>query len=216
MAGDGREAMDDAGAVESGRREAILEAALDEFADKGFRGATIKRIAQRARIKSQALIYWYFPTKEALFEAVVSRRLPILQLLIDPGGLLEEPPEEALPRLARAFLAAGDQPAASRIVRLLVPEIIRKPEAIERLGQPVILRSLSFLKAYLDRQVEAGRLRPHDTRASSRAFIGMLLPQLGGKLFFPALRQDGLSDIEHVAAVVAVFLRGLSLDPDAN
>ena len=64
-------------------------------------------------------------------------------------------------------------------------------------------------KTYLARQIELGRLRLHDVRASARAFIGMILPQLGGKLFLPTLREDGLTDEEHIATLVAIFLRGL-------
>ena len=49
------------------RRGQILDAAFEEFAAKGFKGATIKSIAQAAELQSPALIYWYFPNKEALF-----------------------------------------------------------------------------------------------------------------------------------------------------
>ena len=49
------------------RREQILKAAFEEFAAKGFKGATIKSIAEAAGLQSPALIYWYFPDKEALF-----------------------------------------------------------------------------------------------------------------------------------------------------
>lgn len=81
------------------------------------------------------------------------------------------------------------------------------------MGGPLIAKILDFVKIYLAHQVELGRLRPHDVRASARAFIGMILPQLGGKLFLPALRADGLTDQEHIATVVAIFLHGLQ--PDA-
>ena len=37
----------------------------------------------------------------------------------------------------------------------------------------------------------------------------MLLPQLGGKLVFPALRADELTDEEHIDTIVAIFLHGL-------
>jgi TetR/AcrR family transcriptional regulator len=59
------------------------------------------------------------------------------------------------------------------------------------------------------RQVELGRLRPHDVRSSARAFVGMLLPQAGGKLIFPTIRDDGLTDEEHVDNAVGIFLEGL-------
>lgn len=191
------------------RRQQIVDAAFDEFAEHGFRGATIKRIAQRARLRSQALIYWYFPAKEALFEAVLGQQLPILRMVLDPALFLERPPEDVLPQLARAYLAAGDRPGAPRLVRLLAPELIRRPEIADAVGGPLIAKILDFIKTYLAHQVELGRLRPHDVRASARAFIGMLLPQLGGKLFLPALRADGLTDEEHITTLVDIFLRGL-------
>lgn len=77
---------------ERDRRRQILDAAFEEFAEHGFRGATIKRIAQRARLRSQALIYWYFPAKEALFEAVLGQQLPPVQMVLDPAPLLDRPP----------------------------------------------------------------------------------------------------------------------------
>ncbi len=42
----------------------------------------------------------------------------------------------------------------------------------------------------------------------------MLLPQLGGKLLLPSLRADGLTDEEHIATIVAIFLRGLAVEPE--
>ena len=82
-------------------------------------------------------------------------------------------------------------------------------EVADLIATHVIGRVLDFLKTYLGHQIELGRLRPHDVRASARAFVGMLLPQLGGKLVFPALRADELTDEEHIDTIVAIFLEGL-------
>lgn len=199
-------------AEESERRQQILEAATEEFAAKGFLGATIKDIAQRAKLRSQALIYWYFPTKEALFEAVLDTHLPIFQVVLDPASWRERPPEEVLPLLARSFLAGADKPVAHRVLRLVAPEVIRRPEVAELIATHLIGRVLNFLKSYLGHQIELGRLRPHDVRSSARAFIGMLLPQLGGKLVFTALRADELTDDEHIDTIVSIFLHGLRPD----
>jgi AcrR family transcriptional regulator len=196
-------------APEIERRDEIVDAALEEFASQGFRGATIKRIAERARLKSHALIYWYFPSKEDLFQAVLGRYLPILQLILDPAAVRDRPPEEVLPEIARAYLAMANRPIAQRLLRLILPEVVRRPEMVDQLGGRMIARILDFVKTYLAHQVERGRLRPHDVRASARAFIGMLLPQLGGKLLLPALQADGLTDEEHITTIVDIFLRGL-------
>ena len=194
------------------RREQILGAAFEEFSEKGFKGATIKSIAGAAGLQSPALIYWYFPDKEALFREVLGSRIPVLRAVGDPAGLMDLPPEEVLPTVARKYLSTFDNPAAQRMIRLLVGEAPRRPEIAEVVGNAVIKRVLGFLKKYMARQIELGRLRPHDTRSSARAFMGMLLPQAGGKLIFPVIREDGLTDEDHIQTAVGIFLHGLSPD----
>ncbi len=54
------------------RREAVLEAALDEFAVRGLEGASTEAIAAAAGI-SQPYVFRLFGTKKELFKAVVSR-----------------------------------------------------------------------------------------------------------------------------------------------
>jgi AcrR family transcriptional regulator len=191
------------------RRGQIVDAAFEEFSEKGFKGATIKSIARAAGLQSPALIYWYFPDKEALFREVLGSKIPVLRAVREPTGLLDQPPDRVLPTIARGYLSTFDDPAAQRMVRLIMGEAIRRPEIAQLFGSAVIKRVLGFLKRYMERQVELGRLRPHDVRSSARAFIGMLLPQAGGKLFFPAIREDGLTDEEHIENAVNLFLEGL-------
>jgi AcrR family transcriptional regulator len=201
-------------AGESDRRAQILEAAFEEFSAQGFKGATIKGIARAAGLQSPALIYWYFPDKEALFREVLETRIPVLRAVRDPSSLLELPPEEVLPGIAMRYLSTFDSRATQRMARLIVGEAMRRPEVADVFGNAVIGRVLGFLKSYMARQVELGRLRPHDVRASARAFMGMLVPQAGGKVFFSAIREDGLTDGEHVEAVVSIFLRGLGKEEE--
>src|SRR5215212_3526414 len=196
---------------EADRRRQILDAAFEEFSAKGFKGATIKSIAEVAGLQSPAVIYWYFPDKEALFREVLGTKMLVVRAVTEPGRLMELPPEEVLPTIARRYLATFDDPAAQRMVRLMVGEAMRRPEIAEIFGNAVIKRVLGFLKRYMARQIELGTLRPHDVRSSARAFIGMLLPQAGGKLFFSVIREDGLTDEEHIETVVSLFLEGLRI-----
>jgi len=55
-------------------QERILEAALKEFAAKGFAGARVDAIARRARINKR-MLYHYFGDKEGLFREVLRRKL---------------------------------------------------------------------------------------------------------------------------------------------
>ena len=189
------------------RRGQILEAAFEEFAAKGYKGATIKSIAGAAGLQSPALIYWYFPDKEALFDEVLESRAPILQAVADLTPMMELPPEKVLRRLGEAYLAFDK--SNTQIMQLVLGEAIRRPDVAEKFIKGGPRRVLEFLKTYLERQVELGRLRPHDVRSSARAFIGMLIPQVAGKILLPALQSDGLTDDEHLQTTLNIFLDGL-------
>jgi len=54
------------------RREAVLDAALDEFAARGLHGGSTETIARRAGI-SQPYVFRLFGTKKALFKGVIAR-----------------------------------------------------------------------------------------------------------------------------------------------
>ena len=189
------------------RREQILKAAFEEFAAKGFKGATIKSIAEAAGLQSPALIYWYFPDKETLFREVLSSQVPVLRAVADPAPIMDLPPEEVLPRLGRAYFAFEQFDV--RMLQLMVGEAVRRPEVAEMFIRSGPGKVLAFLKVYLEHQIELGKLKPHDARSSARAFIGMLMPQLAGQLFLPALLEDGLTDEEHLKTAVSIFLEGL-------
>jgi AcrR family transcriptional regulator len=54
------------------RREAVLDAALEEFARRGLDGASTEAIAEKAGI-SQPYVFRLFGTKKELFKAVIAR-----------------------------------------------------------------------------------------------------------------------------------------------
>lgn len=56
------------------RREQLIRVAIELFARKGFRGTTTKEIASAAGV-TEALIFRHFPTKEALYEAILLWRV---------------------------------------------------------------------------------------------------------------------------------------------
>ena len=68
------EAAHSAGRMNAGdRRRQLLDAALDLFSRKGFGGATTKEIAAAAGV-TEAIIFRHFPSKQALYTAVLDSR----------------------------------------------------------------------------------------------------------------------------------------------
>jgi AcrR family transcriptional regulator len=55
------------------RREEIITAAAEVYADAGYHGASLREIAKRAGTSHASLLY-YFPNREALLAAVLERR----------------------------------------------------------------------------------------------------------------------------------------------
>lgn len=84
------------------REQMILDAAIDFFADQGFE-AQIRHLAQRIGV-SQALIFRYFGTKEALIERVYQRTFVARW---DPGweALLADPAQPLRARLKHFLIS---------------------------------------------------------------------------------------------------------------
>ena len=88
------------------RRTAILDAAREQFAERGYVGASVRAIARQAAV-DPALVHHYFGTKEQVFVAAMAlpfdpaERLPAV-LAGDRDGVGE--------RLVRLFLDAWEQP----------------------------------------------------------------------------------------------------------
>jgi TetR/AcrR family transcriptional regulator len=100
--------------IQRENRSAILEAALDEFAGHGFRGATLDQIAERAGLSKPNLLY-YFPSKEAihvaLLEGLLDTWLDPLRAL-DPAG---DPRGEILAYVRRKLEMSREMPRESRL-----------------------------------------------------------------------------------------------------
>ncbi|WP_146343998.1 TetR family transcriptional regulator C-terminal domain-containing protein [Phaeobacter marinintestinus] len=100
--------------IQKRNRAAILEAALDVFSAQGFRGATVDQIANAAGLSKPNLLY-YFPSKEAMHNALLSR---LLDTWLDPLRDLDadgDPLEELLAYVHRKLQMSRDFPRESRL-----------------------------------------------------------------------------------------------------
>jgi len=114
------------GAASETRYETILNASEIVFAHSGYKGATMREIAERAGV-AQGLIHYHFKTKEDLFEAMVVRRSAhineqrahSLALLFeeDQNPMLESIVEALFrPTIVAGINQAGDGGAFARIL----------------------------------------------------------------------------------------------------
>lgn len=100
--------------IQKRNRAAILDAALDVFSAQGFRGATVDQIAAVAGLSKPNLLY-YFPSKEAMHNALLSR---LLDTWLDPLRDLNpdgDPLTEMLAYVHRKLQMSRDFPRESRL-----------------------------------------------------------------------------------------------------
>src|SRR5579871_4604264 len=91
------------------RRNQLLEAALEVFSRKGFEGTTTKEVAAAAGV-TEAIIFRHFPTKQALYTAVLDQHVESAEIqnwLAEIKGWMEQNnDEEVLRSIARAILTS--------------------------------------------------------------------------------------------------------------
>lgn len=109
-------------------REEILEAATEEFADKGLSGARIDQIAERTST-SKRMIYYYFGSKVGLYRAVLEREYTRIRRAEAAIGLDRLTPEKALASLvSQTFDSHMERPT---FVRLVMNENIHHAEHLK-------------------------------------------------------------------------------------
>ncbi|MCR8723215.1 TetR family transcriptional regulator C-terminal domain-containing protein [Frigidibacter sp. ROC022] len=146
--------------IQRKNRQAILEAALDAFAEAGFRGTTLDRIAEKAGLSKPNLLY-YFASKEAVHGALLDG---LLDLWLAPLRAMDadgEPVEEIVTYALKKLEMARVMPRESR---LFAGEILHgAPHMMPEIEGP--LRALVDEKAAVIADWMAqGRLAPTDPR----------------------------------------------------
>jgi len=168
-------------------RAQLLDAARAEFAEKGYDGATVRAIADRAGVDAAMVNHW-FGGKEALFTAT-------LNIPVDPAALIQEvlpgDPEHLGERIVARFLTIWDATGGGQMVTLV--RSIAAHEAAQQMMREFISRVI------LTRVV--GQVAPdqHELRA---ALAGTQLIGLG--MIRYVLRLEPLASADHATVVAAV------------
>lgn len=157
----------------SDTREKMLEVAEREFARDGFAGAHLQRIASQVGVQKTAL-YYYFPSKAALYEAVLMRMLEDFERAvrdaIDPASL---PHEDRVVRILDGLndLLAEHPNYSPLLIRLFVDRV-PLPSSTYR---PVVERILGRILAFFREGIDSGVFVKRSSRHLLQTMIGGLI-----------------------------------------
>ena len=102
--------------IKGDKRAAILRAATQEFAERGFAAAGVDRIARRARV-NKALLYYYFGSKVALYREVVAVGIQALAERLSVVADADAPADVKIQRWVEQLSAfLSDHPAVTPIM----------------------------------------------------------------------------------------------------
>ena len=136
------------------KREAILEAALELFASRGFDGTPIPMIAEQAGV-SPGTIYLYFDSKEALVNALFQQWYSVFHDTVFEGFSFDAPPREHLHVVwqRRAQLARKHPVAAAFI------ELHYHSPYLDSASRALIQAAVETGKEYVARNIGSGTMK---------------------------------------------------------
>lgn len=156
-------------------RAAVLAAALDLFAQKGYFGTSLRDIANVVGVRESAL-YNYFASKEQLFEALIAASAE--QRVERVTELSEAPVDDVralLEALVRQTLQAYCHPRQEQLFRILMADGLR----LARNGRINLMERLSAgqgaMRGLMLRLMREGWLETADPDVVMMAFGGPLL-----------------------------------------
>lgn len=190
------------------RQASLIQAATRLFAKKGFNGTTTKEIARAAGI-SEALVFKHFPTKRALYAAILAEKVTVSELL----GAIEDSAKKRDDQRVFTLIASyrirpGVDPT---LLRLLLFSALEGHELSDMFFGKHHKVFYDHLAAYIQTRVADGAFRQVDPLLAARAFIGMVVHhRLLHEIFGVPI--DRPYD-DTVSTYVDIFLQGLVAAP---
>lgn len=140
--------------IQQEKRDLILEAALEVFSARGFRGATIDQIAEAAGMSKPNLLY-YFRSKEDIHETLMQRLLDTWLAPLRELDEIGDPLTELLGYIRRKLEMARD---FHRESRLFANEILQGAPRIMPMLEGELKALVDEKAAIIERWMHAGKI----------------------------------------------------------
>ena len=154
------------------RREAMIAVAQRMFFERGYAATSMSSVAAAVG-GSKTTLWAYFPSKRALFEAVVDHLVERYGSMIENVPLHHGDLEKTLKRFGRVVLEVVVSPEVLALYRLVVGEGGRFAELGDLYHQKGPGRAEFRLQSFIGSQMTAGRLRTGDPKAAAAHFLAM-------------------------------------------
>src|SRR3979411_527051 len=172
------------------RRQALVQAAFNEIAERGFEGLRTREVAAEVGVNI-ATLHYYFPTKESLIRGVVEYAMGRFRSTLAPHG---SPSDQLRNHLRAVHKLLQKEPELGSVMGELALRSARD-KSIAAIMTEMYDAWHATMRGLLRRAVKEGHLRPElDTDGVAALVVttltAMTLPTMtGGPRTDPALRQ---------------------------
>ena len=148
------------------RQASLISSAAALFAAKGFKGTTTKAIARAAGV-SEALVFKYFPTKRALYTAILAEKAPLSELLHAVEEVARKRDDQRVFTLIAGYrIRPGADPT---MLRLLLFSALEGHELADMFFGKQHRVFYDYLAGYIRSRIEEGAFREIDPLLAARA-----------------------------------------------
>jgi AcrR family transcriptional regulator len=197
-----------------GRREQILRGSMKLFAKKGFRGTTTREIARHLGI-SEALMFKYFPSKKALYRAIIQKKTDGSEEMFFPEEAIQAKDDRQVFRSIASYLISKntEDPVFMRLIQYSALEghdlarIFIENHAMER---------TRLLSGYIRQRIKEGAFRKVPPLLAARAFMGMAIHYVQSQEIYGMKNFLRFSQKRVVDTFVETFLNGLTGNAKKN
>lgn len=140
-------------------KQAILDAAEEEFLEMGFHGAQTSSIAKRAGV-THAMLHYYFSTKENLYDVFISQKLQEVKNIMFPALL-----EEGVDFIDRVRTVIDKQFGYIQkhpyLPRFMLNEVLLKPERFNELISNILqydIEKFAIIQQEIDTASNEGKI----------------------------------------------------------
>ena len=156
------------------RRQLLLDAALDEFYERGFAAARMDDIAQRAGL-SKGTLYLYFKSKEDLFNGLVETiSLPKLEQ-VRAMLSMQDSLEGALNALAAFAPVMIKQSRLPHLMKVIIGESNLFPKTVRRYREEVIDQAINVMTMMLEAARQRGEIEVENPRLMARLVVAPIV-----------------------------------------
>jgi TetR/AcrR family transcriptional regulator len=189
----------------------ILDAAEEEFARNGLGAARTESIAQQTGV-TKAMIYYYFSSKEQLYEAVLERAFSNRLQAVQKIAGQKLPPTELLVQIISNLISgAATNPRWTNII--MYEAMQNKGQYYSKIGMPSIYTSI---EGVLEEGVRTGEFRQLDPLHTAVNIVGMctfyFCAQENLKHLWPGKRMFSSEMVQqHLDEAISMILKGVVL-----